>query len=284
MLYDAPGDGSYTFKQGVQSFTEGAFIAGSLVAAPYLGPGGVLGMSSMIMSVGTGNFQMGPFSYNMPSDQWAFGWGPVDYNMTSKEWDYLFEEGNTLGQNIQYGLRTASDLLNVYEKVSSFRQMSQSLSGLEEQGIQLVSYNGGKEKSGNRLLADLWWHFQYGGGEDYYLHVNRLDFSNATQRNLELTQLGLYDIKGDVDLFNLGVNPTSLALGKVSMQRYGSNTFGIMPDVFDFDYKPWRGNFKRNIGNTIGAIACYTPLGIRTPLRHGGPFKINFGGLLYIPY
>lgn len=284
VLFDAPGDGSYTFKQAAGSFAEGVFMAGAMVATPFLGPGGVLGVANMVMPIVTGNFQLGPMSYNMGADEWSVGWGPVDYNITTKDVDYMFEDGNSAWENIQYGISTISDLGSIANHYFRYKQLSTVLGEYENQGLQLVGYRGEKPISGKKLLFDLWWHYQYGGGEDYNISVNSINWYGATQQKLGIDDLALYGIDRQVSLFSLGTNPTSLAFGTVEMKKYGNYVFGIMPNEFDFDYKNWSTHFKRNIGNTIGWAACNLTNGILTPRLFGGAFMVNFHGLLFIPY
>ena len=76
-------------------------------------------------------------------------------------------------------------------------------------------------------------HFQTGGGDPMTIKMSSVDFSGTSQKALGLTGMKVGDSQG-VNLFQSGINPISLAFGKVNMTYKGNNLFEINQDIFDF--------------------------------------------------
>ncbi len=135
-------------------------------------------------------------------------------------------------------------------------------------------------------LAKMYLHFQIGGGKPLIIKTNTIDFKNATQKKLGLSGIQKGDIK-QVNLFDLEVNSTSLAFGKIDMKYLGDNKFSIMPNYFDFNIE-WEAGFSsRNVGTVIGGAINYNlminPAAAIVPLIFGGPYEVIFYGTITIP-
>ena len=151
-----------------------------------------------------------------------------------------------------------------------------------------VGSSGGGE-SADYLLAKLYWHNQFGGGEDFNIDASTMDFSGISQRELKLIGMKVGGSRG-VNLFLSGINQYSLAFGKLTMTYQGNNQFSIESNRFDFEYQS-NSSFSRNAGTFIGGAVFgqfYTipvsPFSImRDATGFGGAYMINFNGTVYIP-
>ncbi len=83
----------------------------------------------------------------------------------------------------------------------------------------------------NFSLERMYTHFQVGNGKDMHVNASSLNFSKTSQRQLGLIGMKPGD-KRSVNLFKSGINPISLAFGKVDMIYSGNNQFTILPDRF----------------------------------------------------
>ncbi|MDD2346578.1 MAG: hypothetical protein PHY85_10620 [Bacteroidales bacterium] len=135
-------------------------------------------------------------------------------------------------------------------------------------------------------LAKMYLHFQIGGGKPLIIKTNTIDFKNATQKKLGLSGIQKGDVK-QVNLFDLEVNSTSLAFGKIDMKYLGDNKFSIMPNYFDFNIEWEAGYSSRNVGTVIGGSINYNlminPAAAIVPLIFGGPYEVIFYGTITIP-
>jgi hypothetical protein len=262
VLFDMPSKGhsdygEYSFKDGAQSFLEGAFMAGSMVLTPVTVPG-------MIMPVMTGNFQYGPFSYDMTEDQWSFGWGPVDYNMTSKEWDYMFEKGNTVWENIQYGTRSISDIQRLTDLTKGFlkTKLAQNNESLMS-SVHPWDLNGDNKLS--KYEADTWW--LVSGGKDIWVDNSKIDWSG-----LELpsgySPGQIYSLE-TIDAFLMLPFETAATYGGISFEIIDQSVLKVLSEYYHYNFRKIRTikDFGRNILTRIGA-----PIGH----KYGRDFYINF--------
>ena len=83
------------------------------------------------------------------------------------------------------------------------------------------------------------------------------------------------------------VNPksqTALALGKISLVSNGNNQYSIQPDYYDFNIEWASGFSKRNIATFGAGFLHYgaDPIAQAIPLIFGGPYWINFSGIVTI--
>jgi RHS repeat-associated protein len=134
-----------------------------------------------------------------------------------------------------------------------------------------------------KILPNLWLHSQVGDGKPVIIRSATLDFSYTNQRVLGLDKLKVGQ-KALVNLFNAGVNPYSLAFGKIYMIAKGNNEFEI--EANDFDWNIERDQYKnailskRNLGTAVG---WYTTHIIPAGWFLGGDFLIMFMGKTKIP-
>jgi len=140
-------------------------------------------------------------------------------------------------------------------------------------------------------LANMYMHFQVGGGSPMTLNMSSVDFGGATQKLLGLTGMKPGDKRG-VNLFNAGpLNQAALAFGNVNMMYHGNNQFSIVGDESSkFNFWPLIGgsSLKRDAGNILGFMINYnlfpgTQLSPLVPLIFGGEYPVNFIGTTYIP-
>jgi len=159
---------------------------------------------------------------------------------------------------------------------------------LDFKGFFIKKAQGQGGSTGDYLLAKIYWHNQFGGGDDYNINASTLDFSGTSQRELKLTGMKVGDSR-NVNLFNSGINSISLAFGNLRMTYQGNNQFSIKSNRFDFDYQS-KASFSRNAGTFVGGAVFdqfytipITPFGIlRDVTGFGGSFMINFNGTVTI--
>ncbi|HBK83693.1 MAG TPA: hypothetical protein DDZ41_08875, partial [Flavobacterium sp.] len=158
--------------------------------------------------------------------------------------------------------------------------------------------SGGNGNEGNHSvgenfsLANMYMHFQVGGGTPMTINMSSVDFGGATQKVLGLTGMEPNDVRA-VNLFNAGaINQAALAFGRVNMMYHGNNQFSIVSDESSrFDFNPIidpNASWGRNAGNILGTMINYnlfpdTPLSPLVPLIFGGPYDVNFNGTATIP-
>jgi hypothetical protein len=153
--------------------------------------------------------------------------------------------------------------------------------------------NGGTDFS----LANLYLHFQVGGGKPLNINMSSVDFSGTSQKELGLTGMKSGDVR-PVNLFNAGpLNQAALAFGRVNIKAHGNNQFSIIggDESSQFNFSPLidsDASFGRNAGNLLGAGINYnvfpslilrSPIPTLVPLIFGGPFDIHFNGTTTIP-
>ncbi len=132
------------------------------------------------------------------------------------------------------------------------------------------------------IFAQAFVHFQIGGGQPLTISTSSLDFGSVTQKNL------VYNSKTNEYGLNLyKVNPksqTALALGKISLVSNGNNQYSIQPDYYDFNIEWASGFSKRNIATFGAGFLHYgaDPIAQAIPLIFGGPYWINFSGIVTI--
>lgn len=131
-------------------------------------------------------------------------------------------------------------------------------------------------------LAEMYFHFQIGGGSDYHIDASSIDFSHTSQKQLGLSGM-IPGEERDVNLFRSGINVNSLRFGKVKMAYKGKNQFSILPNAFDFNIEWQNGMTQRNLGTAFGGVIVYNiipfwPLKPYVPLILGGPYNVIFDG------
>jgi hypothetical protein len=134
------------------------------------------------------------------------------------------------------------------------------------------------------LLKDLYGHYQFGGGEDFYYKASSIQLNGATQKSL-----GLTGKSGEVNLFHYGTVYQALAFGRLEFVRVGnSNQFTITKNKFDFDYQSG-ASFSRNLGTFAGSAIMgnvFESGFIWMPQPNqfwGGSFTVVFKGIITIP-
>ena len=145
--------------------------------------------------------------------------------------------------------------------------------------------------TGNWLLPKLYFHYQTRGRDEFYLDASTLDFSHTSQKELNINQMKIGDIRA-VNLFSSekNINQNSLAFGVVEMEYMGNNRFSITKNRFDFDYQE-NASFNRNAGTFVGGLVFgqiyetpITPFAIdRDYNKTGGAFDVIFFNTVYIP-
>ena len=153
---------------------------------------------------------------------------------------------------------------------------------------------GAKVHSGKNLLAKCYWHYQFGGGKDYWVDASTLDLDYISFDNLNDNPDGTYW----VNLFDYSKTAQSaLALGKITLNPVGDNQYEISFDIYDFNMEWNQGMTSRNIGTAIsgflhgpvidnnpipthwmGGRPCYA----QPSVYFGGPFEIHFSKTVYI--
>ncbi len=108
----------------------------------------------------------------------------------------------------------------------------------------------------------------------------KLDFTETSQKELGIDVLKVGEGK-QANLFNSGVNPLSLAFGKLDMTSVGDNHFTIADNTFDFDHQPG-SSMARNLGTYLGDNVV-TLGGGGLSFLFGGPFNVKFSGSVYVP-
>ena len=142
-------------------------------------------------------------------------------------------------------------------------------------------------------LAEMYAHFQIGGGEEMVIDMATIDFNGTTQRELGIDGMIAGEDR-EVNLFNAGsLNPSALAFGRVRMKYHGNNQFSILTgEGANFNFSPLidpQASLARNAGNVLGALINYNifispfsrilPF---VPLLFGGGYDVGFVGTTYI--
>ena len=153
--------------------------------------------------------------------------------------------------------------------------------------LYVAQSNGGEDFS----LANMYIHFQFGGGDPMTINTSSIDFSGTSQRDLGLTSMKKGETRR-VNLFDAGLtNQAALAFGRVNMMYHGNNQFSIVGDASArFDFSPlidFDGSLGRNAGNILGAAINYNiflgSAAMAVPLIFGGPYSVYFNGTTTIP-
>ena len=138
-------------------------------------------------------------------------------------------------------------------------------------------------------LAEMYAHFQIGGGEEMVIDMATIDFNGTTQRELGIDRLPINEVRS-VNLFNAGpFNHAALAFGNVSVKHHGNNQFSFVgDDQSRFNFFPLiapNSSWRRDIGNLAGLVICYSgwPLNPLVPLSLGGGYPVSFVGTTHIP-
>ena len=98
-------------------------------------------------------------------------------------------------------------------------------------------------------LLNMYVHFQIGGGKSMTINTNSLNFYGTSQNELGIIGMKLGESR-EVNLFKTGVNPQSLAFGRLLFTYQGNNKFSIADNKFDFDYQADQ-SFSRNAGTPM---------------------------------
>jgi len=148
--------------------------------------------------------------------------------------------------------------------------------------------------SGRNLLAKAYWHYQFGGKEDYWVDASTLDLDYISFENLNDNSDGTYW----VNLFDHSKTAQSaLALGKITLIPVGDNQYEIVFDEYDFNIEWEQGWTTRNKA-TLGSGLLHGPVIDNKPIPthwmggrpcyaqpsvyFGGPFEIHFSKTVYI--
>ncbi len=146
----------------------------------------------------------------------------------------------------------------------------------------------------NCLLLKAFWHYQFGGGKDYWVDASTLDLYYISQDDLKY----LDDGTATINLFEYSkTDNTALALGKISLEPIGDNLFEIKPDKYDFNIEWDQGWTKRNVATAIAGYLhgpvfdnvpvpthwmdgrpCYA----QPSVYFGGSFSFHFSNSVYI--
>jgi RHS repeat-associated protein len=193
---------------------------------------------------------------------------------------------------------------------SLMRNKEQMLSGISPGGKGGVGYWSGRGAtpetavqlkgvtvSATRIrgfsLAEMYAHFQIGGGEEMVIDMATIDLTGTTQRELGIDGMIAGEDR-EVNLFNAGsLNPSALAFGRVRMKYHGNNQFSILAgEGANFNFSPLidpQASLARNAGNVLGALINYniflTPFSRIlpfVPLLFGGGYDVGFVGTTYI--
>ncbi len=153
---------------------------------------------------------------------------------------------------------------------------------------------GVKVHSGKKLLFKAYWHYQFGGGEDYWIDASTIDLDYISIKDLKELDDGSYWI----NLFDYSkTDQTALSLGKIVLIPVGDNQYEIKYDPYDFNIEWDQGWSNRNIGTLIsgylhgpvidnipiqthwmGGKPCYA----QPSVYFGGPFEFHFSKSVYI--
>lgn len=159
--------------------------------------------------------------------------------------------------------------------------------------ISVQSHAPQKIHSAKNLFFKTYWHYQFGGRNEYWVDASTLDFDYISQKDLNYKN-GI----ATINLFNFSVtDQTALALGKITLVPKGNNQFEIEPDDYDFNVEWENGWSKRNVATVLagyfhgpvidnypiptywmGGRPCY----IQPSYHFGGPFQIRFKNTVYI--
>ena len=151
-----------------------------------------------------------------------------------------------------------------------------------------------KIHTGKNLLAKSWWHYQFGGGEDFWVDSSTLDLDYISFSDLNDNPDGTYW----VNLFDHSkTDQSALSLGKITLTPVGDNQYEIKADRYDFNMEWNQGTTMRNVGTAIsgflhgpvidnnpipthwmGGMPCYA----QPSVYFGGPFEIRFTKSVYI--
>ena len=153
---------------------------------------------------------------------------------------------------------------------------------------------GSRVHSGKNLLHKAFWHYQFGGGEDYWVDASTMKLDYISQDDLFYQENGT----ATINLFDYSkTDETALALGKITLEPKGNDLFEIIPDKYDFNIEWKNGWTTRNIGTFIsgylhgpvidnipiptfwiGNKPCY----IQPSVHWGGSFDFHFVNYVYI--
>ena len=147
--------------------------------------------------------------------------------------------------------------------------------------------------TGNNLLLKAYWHYQFGGKEDFWVDASTLKLDYLTQNDLSY-----HDGIATVNLFDHSKTAQSaLTLGKIKLTPVGENLFEIQYDTYNFEIEWGLGWTTRNIGTAIsgfihGPVLDDVPLPThwmdgkpcyaQPSIYWGGTFKIRFTNCVYI--
>ena len=112
-------------------------------------------------------------------------------------------------------------------------------------------------------LSEARWQWRNGQGQTLVQDTNQLDLSGATLSSFGGQPNRLFRTRGDQFFVH----------GTITLVRHPGGQVGVLTNTFNFDMKPWAGNFIRN-SLTIGGRMVAGP---------GQPFDIVFGGTAPIP-
>ena len=162
-----------------------------------------------------------------------------------------------------------------------------------ETAVQLKGVTVSATRIRGFSLAEMYAHFQIGGGEEMVIDMATIDFTGTTQRELGIDGMIAGEDR-EVNLFNAGsLNPSALAFGRVRMKYHGNNQFSILAgEGANFNFSPLidpQASLARNAGNVLGALINYniflTPFSRIlpfVPLLFGGGYDVGFVGTTYI--
>ena len=152
---------------------------------------------------------------------------------------------------------------------------------------------GVKVHSAEDLSSKAFWHYQFGGKEDYWIDASTIDLHYISQADLKyhngIATINLYDY--------FEAEEYAFVLGKISLESKGNDLFEIKPDQYDFNIEWENGWNKRNIATLVSGF-LHGPVFDNKPLpTHwmdgkpcyaqpsvywGGPFYFHFSNYIYI--
>jgi RHS repeat-associated protein len=228
------------------------------------------------------------YSTATPTSSWQdhlagiFGTGNVDTYVNRGYWLSSDQTINT--GPLQFVMPLNSQLGELTVRGIRDRWMDRWVKVGGQQQLQTQSDDLGKGVNFSLFAMYAW--FQLGGGKDLTINARSLDFSNTSQKELGLDKLKVGQTLDPVNLFNTGINPKSLAFGRLSMTKVSDTEFSIAPNRFDFDYQS-NASWQRNLGTVIGGMVNYN-IGVSgvsplIPIIYGGPYNVIFNGTVTIP-
>ncbi len=169
----------------------------------------------------------------------------------SDEQRAMFGGSRLVGSDIWWTQSECDNMINIGTwsggYVDGMGYVTQAVNCYSASGSQDATASG---EYGYSLLSNLFWHYQFGGKGDFNMNASSLDFGGATQSQLGLSGMTIGEDR-PVNLFNLGINPTSLVLGNIRVVYEGNNQFSILTVEFNFEYRD-DGTWERTAGTFIG--------------------------------